>query len=110
MTATTARAPIRTAITRESLLELDATFRAARCPEDVLGALTTGDAGGALFRVYGSLSRACHPDLAAAVDADLAGEVFARLAEWKRKAEAKLGAGTYGDRMPDAYAPVTLTV
>jgi hypothetical protein len=105
-----------TAVTRESLVELEGMLTRAACPEDVFGALAGADLAArrdALQKVYRTLSRACHPDLAAPDDRTLAGDVFVLLSDWRRRADAKLDADTYGDRSapsPAGYRPTTLTV
>src|SRR5271170_6439458 len=82
----------------------------AKCPEDVFGPL--GGAWGAdklatLKKMYHRMVLVVHPDKYNGnhEEAALATEVFARLTDWNKKAEEKIGAGSYGDNKPHEPAP-----
>ncbi len=77
----------------------------ARCPEDVFGALIglrTVDLLTALKKIYHQMALVVHPDKydGKREEAQLAAEVFGKLTDWKKKAEAKITFGSYGDNKP----------
>ena len=97
---------------RSNLESMDAFYDKASCPEDVFGELagTPGEQMATLKMRWRSISRSCHPDLAAASDKALATTVFQALGVWEEQARRKVEAGTYGDRRPapdatPAYTP-----
>jgi serine/threonine protein kinase len=95
---------------------------AAKHPEDVFGALGSGEQDARLLAVtkaYRHIVLAVHPDRCTAEPEDtrkLAQDAFAHLTALKSQAEAKVRAGTYGDRKAApppvkeaADAPVVIT-
>ncbi len=96
--------------TDSPLFNLAARVTRAAVPEDLFGPLA-GEAGArrrALASQYRRLAARLHPDrYRDPACARVAREAFLRLAELLSAAEAKLGAGTYGDRTA-APSPVVL--
>lgn len=86
----------------------------ATCPEDVFGELH-GDPAAALRHGYQKLAGVLHPDKNPGADAVQARELFIRVTAFRGQAEAKIAAGTYGDRHtappspPAVAAPVVVT-
>lgn len=78
----------------------------ATCPEEVFDGVVTSDG---LTRAYHRLARLIHPDAVAPEVREESARRFARLVTWRERAEAKLKAGTWGDRKPH-FDPVTLIV
>src|SRR5271163_2001750 len=77
----------------------------AACPEDVFGALAGPrpvDKLKVLKKGYHQMALVVHPDKydGQREEAQLAAEVFGKLTDWKKKAEAKITAGSYGDNKP----------
>ena len=84
-----------------SLENLVAHLKKARCPEDVFG-----ESPGAIRSTFGSLMLVAHPDKYSEPAAQSsAREAFALLNTAHEQANAKVSAGTYGDRKPVA-API----
>ena len=83
------------------------TLARADCPELVFGPAP-------ITKAWQSLVQVCHPDKNIGPDESIASEAFVRLQEWKRIAELKIKAGTYGDRKPyrliPEYKPTTIVV
>jgi serine/threonine protein kinase len=81
----------------------------AQAPEDLFGALT-GDGDEktrAVNHTYKTLVQVVHPDkyIASPKDFEVASAAFRQLTEMRRRADAKILAGTYGDRKVDAPKP-----
>lgn len=72
----------------------------AKVPEDVFGDLqgTTEERTRSIRQVYRRTMVLVHPDRFTSDDAALAEECTKALGEWRAAAEAKVAAGTYGDR------------
>ena len=95
------------------LTDLEATERVlkkARCPEDVFGRLAGSDAGAmhvSLRQSYHRVVGVVHPDkYAGQPDAVARAQLLiGKLAEWRKTAEAKIEAGTYGDNKPHEVEP-----
>ena len=86
---------------------METAIRGAACPEDVFGELA-GDADAkrvALRHAYQALARVLHPDKNVGPDADKARALFIRVTELRPQAEAKIDAGTYGQRHVAPPAP-----
>jgi serine/threonine protein kinase len=78
----------------------------AVCPEDVFGKLN----GEPLNKIFRRLAKVTHPDKFTGADKTHAEKAFKTLQEWYEKAEAKVTAGTYGDRtVTDAVVILTKT-
>ena len=92
-------------VLHSTLEAVDAQLQRATCPEDVFGTdpKTT----------FKRLAVSVFPDHADPSDKDYATQVAARLSELRGEAEAKIAAGTYGDRKPykdkSSYTPFTVT-
>ena len=101
---------------------IDRVLAKAHCPEDVFGELsgdTPKERSHALTLAWRKLTQVTHPDKYTGNPAAGAqGErIFILLNEWKRRADAKVAAGSYGDSKPHVepakpveHHPVSVTV
>lgn len=88
------------------LRAVERVLKKAHCPEHVFGSLDGADARAKhklLSKAYHALATTVHPDKYAKDTAEtraLSAEVFAELSKWKKRADDKVDAGTYGDGKP----------
>ncbi len=92
------------------LKAVEAVLLRARCPEDVfltIAGMRPADKLAALKKIYHHMVLVVHPDKydGQPEEAALAAEVFGKLTDWKKKAEAKIASGSYGDGKPHEPAP-----
>lgn len=89
------------------LQAVEAVVSKAKCPEEVFGALDAADLQSSLKHSYHQLVKVVHPDRYANEEKalSLAQGLFSAVTTWRKRAEEKIDAKTYGDNKPHVEAP-----